>query len=44
LRTAEHFMVEEMIDPRDTRMLLCEFVNLTAKLRQPGRSHFDLRP
>lgn len=44
LRTAEHFMVEEMIDPRDTRPLLCEFVNLTAKLRRPGRSSFDLRP
>ena len=44
LRTAEHFMVEEMIDPRDTRPLLCEFVNLTAKLRQPGRSQFGLRP
>jgi acetyl-CoA carboxylase carboxyltransferase component len=44
LRTAEHFMVEEMIDPRDTRPLLCEFVNLTAKLRQPGRASFGLRP
>ncbi|HEX3917302.1 MAG TPA: carboxyl transferase domain-containing protein [Caulobacteraceae bacterium] len=44
LRTAEHFMVEEMIDPRDTRPLLCEFVNLTAKLRHPGRASFGLRP
>jgi acetyl-CoA carboxylase carboxyltransferase component len=44
LRTAEHFMVEEMIDPRDTRPLLCEFANLTAKLRRTGRSSFGPRP
>jgi acetyl-CoA carboxylase carboxyltransferase component len=44
LRTAEHFMVEDMIDPRDTRPLLCEFVNLAAKLREPGRVSFGVRP
>ncbi len=44
LRTAEHFMVEEMIDPRETRPRLCEFVNLTAKLRRRGRSSFGPRP
>ncbi|MGH6958745.1 MAG: acyl-CoA carboxylase subunit beta [Caulobacteraceae bacterium] len=44
LRTAEHFMVEEMIDPCDTRPLLCEFVNLTAKLRAPGQASFGVRP
>lgn len=27
-RTAEHFGVEDIIDPRDTRPLLCEFANL----------------
>jgi propionyl-CoA carboxylase beta chain len=27
-RTAENFAVEDIIDPRDTRKLLCEFVNL----------------
>ncbi|MEM8918471.1 MAG: carboxyl transferase domain-containing protein [Pseudomonadota bacterium] len=27
-RTAEHFSVEDIIDPRDTRPLLCEFVDL----------------
>lgn len=43
-RTAEAFLVEEIIDPRDTRPLLCEFANLAAPLRQPGRRHFHLRP
>jgi acetyl-CoA carboxylase carboxyltransferase component len=44
LRTAEHFLIEEMIDPRDTRRLLCEFANLTAKLREPGSVAFGVRP
>jgi acetyl-CoA carboxylase carboxyltransferase component len=35
-RTAEAFLVEEIIDPRDTRRLLCEFANLAAPLRVPG--------
>jgi len=43
-RTAEAFLVEEIIDPRDTRRLLCEFANLVAPLRTPGRSAFHLRP
>ncbi|HEY8572270.1 acyl-CoA carboxylase subunit beta [Phenylobacterium sp.] len=44
LRSAEHFLIEEMIDPRDTRRLLCEFANLTAKLRRPGPVSFGVRP
>ncbi len=43
-RTAESFLAEEIIDPRDTRKLLCEFVNLAAPLRVPGKSSFGLRP
>ncbi len=27
-RTAEHFLIEDIIDPRDTRPLLCEFASL----------------
>ena len=27
-RTAEHFGVEDIIDPRDTRPLLCEYADL----------------
>lgn len=43
-RTAEHFLIEEIIDPRDTRPLLCEFANLAAPLRTPGPSSFCMRP
>ncbi len=35
-RSAESFIVEEIIDPRDTRRLLCEFAELAAPLRTPG--------
>ncbi|MBE7636361.1 methylmalonyl-CoA carboxyltransferase [Sneathiella sp. P13V-1] len=43
-RTAERFMVEEIIDPRSTRKLLCEFANLAAPLRKAGRPSFGVRP
>ena len=43
-RTAESFMVEEIIDPRDTRSLLCEFANLAAPLRTVGKPSFGFRP
>ena len=43
-RTAETFWVEEIIDPRDTRPLLCEFANMAAPLRTPGQSRFTMRP
>ncbi len=43
-RTAEAFWVEEIIDPRDTRPLLCEFANLAAPLRTTGVSRFGMRP
>ncbi len=43
-RTAESFLAEEIIDPRDTRRLLCEFANLAAPLRTPGKTSFGLRP
>ncbi|MEK9723910.1 MAG: carboxyl transferase domain-containing protein [Rhodospirillaceae bacterium] len=43
-RTAETFAVEEIVDPRDTRPLLCEFANLAAKRRLPGPSSFGMRP
>ena len=32
-RTAEQFMIEDIIDPRDTRPRLCEFVNLAMPAR-----------
>ena len=43
-RTAEAFMVEEIVDPRDTRPLLCEFAELAAPLRGIGPSARPLRP
>src|SRR5215470_8262102 len=43
-RSAETFWIEEMIDPADTRPLLCEFANLVAPLREPGPSTHRMRP
>ena len=43
-RTAEHFEIEEIIDPRDTRPILVEFANLAARVLEPGPSHFQYRP
>jgi acetyl-CoA carboxylase carboxyltransferase component len=43
-RSAETFWIEEIVDPRDTRPLLCEFANLAAPLRRPGPSLHRMRP
>ncbi|MBK5223078.1 MAG: methylmalonyl-CoA carboxyltransferase [Acidimicrobiia bacterium] len=43
-KTAEAFLVEEIIDPRDTRPLLVEFAHLAASLRTPGRTGRAARP
>lgn len=43
-RTAEQFLVEEIIAPHETRPLLCEFANLAAPLRKPGPARFTFRP
>lgn len=43
-RSAEAFMIEQLIDPRDTRPLLCEFAELAATLREPGKLGRGLRP
>jgi acetyl-CoA carboxylase carboxyltransferase component len=44
MRGAERYDIEEIIDPRDTRKILCEFAELAAPLRTPGRSTFGVRP
>lgn len=36
-RSAEHFDVEDIIDPRDTRPLLCEFADLAWRVLDPRR-------
>jgi acetyl-CoA carboxylase carboxyltransferase component len=43
-RTADAYMIEEIIDPRETRPLLCEFANLAAPLRNAGKVGFGYRP
>ena len=35
-RTAEKFGIEDIIDPRDTRPLLCEFVEAAYRVLEPG--------
>jgi acetyl-CoA carboxylase carboxyltransferase component len=44
MRGAERYDVEEIIDPRDTRRILCEFAELAAPLRERGRTSFGMRP
>ena len=43
-RTAERFYAEEIIDPRNTRPLLVDFVHHARRILEPGRTHFGLRP
>ena len=44
-RSAEKFWVEEIIDPRRTRSLLCDFARLAEPLRTPGKAGgFAMRP
>lgn len=43
-KTAEAFLVEEIIDPRDTRPLLCEFAELAARVQKSGPTAHGLRP
>jgi len=43
-RTAESFYAEEIIDPRDTRPLLCEWANLAQRMNETGPSSFGMRP
>jgi acetyl-CoA carboxylase carboxyltransferase component len=43
-KTAEAFLVEEIIDPRDTRPLLCEFAELAGRVLRTGPTAHGLRP
>ena len=43
-RSAETFWIEEIVDPRDTRKILCEFVEMAAPLRGSGPSSHWMRP
>ena len=43
-RSAESFWIEEIIDPRRTRSILCDFANTSAPLREAGIRYFTMRP
>ncbi len=43
-RSAEAFEIEEVIDPRDTRRILCQWANLVAPSRKPGPMAWTFRP
>jgi acetyl-CoA carboxylase carboxyltransferase component len=43
-RSAEKFWVEEIIDPRKTRSLLCDFVRLAEPVRTAGKVSLSMRP
>lgn len=43
-RSAEFFEIEEIIDPRDTRPLLCEWAGLVQRAIRPGPASFGYRP
>ncbi|MEM6534356.1 MAG: carboxyl transferase domain-containing protein [Pseudomonadota bacterium] len=43
-RTAEAFLAEEIIDPRDTRPLLVDFVTHAYRALKPGQTDFGPRP
>lgn len=44
LRSAERFSIEEIIDPRDTRRVICEFAELALHALTPGPSAQGYRP
>lgn len=43
-RSAEVFEIEEVIDPRDTRPILCRWANLVAPTRKRGTMSWTFRP
>ena len=44
LRTAEKFLIEDIIDPRDTRKKVCQWIKLASETLKTGSSSFGLRP
>ena len=44
LRSAESFLIEEIIDPRHTRRIMCEFADLSGPLRKTGKTYRTMRP
>ncbi len=44
LRSAEFYEIEQIIDPRDTRPLLCDWVRLARRSLRPGGATWGYRP
>jgi propionyl-CoA carboxylase beta chain len=43
-RSAEHFEIEEIIDPCETRPRLCAWAQLARRATRPGPTAFTFRP
>ena len=43
-RSAEFYEIEQVIDPRDTRAMLCDWVRLARRVLQPGPDQQSFRP
>ena len=43
-RTAEKFLIEDIIDPRETRPKVCQWIKLAYPSLKPGASSFGFRP
>ena len=43
-RTAEKFLVEDIIDPKDTRPKICQWIKLAFPTLKTGVSSFGFRP
>ncbi len=44
LRSAEFYEIEQIIDPRDTRPMLCDWVHLARRTLRPGPTTWGFRP
>ena len=43
-RSAEAFDIEDIVDPRDTRSIICRWADLVARVRRPGEARLRYRP
>jgi propionyl-CoA carboxylase beta chain len=43
-RSAEFYEIEQIIDPRDTRAMLCEWVQLARRTMKPTEPSWGYRP
>ena len=43
-RTAEKFLIEDIIDPRETRLKICQWIRLAYPTLKTGPSYFGFRP